>query len=145
MHILEMAALDGLPCTAAHKKDSDCTTSSTSPNPSTRGPANGTPPAEVSSRALYSVFAVLGAFLVVSVVGAAVTFVETQAKERNMTSPAAGEFVQFANTSLWNASARSATSARSVLTARMARALAEATARSARYDDVLREHSLTIK
>lgn len=53
---------------------------------------------DVSAKTVISVFVVLGAFLVVSVVGAAVTFVETQAKDarnHNHSAPLV-EFIQFA-------------------------------------------------
>ncbi|CAN8001137.1 unnamed protein product [Ixodes hexagonus] len=149
MHVLEMAPLDGLTYAAAQKKESECGTSSR-PSPGISGStSSGSAPAEVSSRALYSVFAVLGAFLVVSVVGAAVTFVETQAKERNMTSPSV-EFLQFVNVSLpaslhkddqlrGNVSFVNILDAiKAVRMARMVEAV-EATTRSVRYG-VLREH-----
>lgn len=53
---------------------------------------------DVSAKTIISVFVVLGVFLVVSVVGAAVTFVETQAKDarnHNHSSPCV-EYIQFA-------------------------------------------------
>lgn len=94
-----MASLDALPRISAHKPDASTTSSS----PRAGGGTTGAATAEVSSKALYSVFAILGAFLVVSVVGAAVTFVETQAKEssktRNLTSSSV-EFIKFVNTSI---------------------------------------------
>lgn len=89
--VLEMASLDALPGTSPRR------TSAKTTNASSTSSASGS--GDVSAKAIISVFVVLGAFLVVSVVGAAVTFVETQAKDaarnHNHSAPAV-EFIQFA-------------------------------------------------
>lgn len=107
--VIEMASLDALPGTnpssaatassswasrkaAAVFKAAAATRSAAAATGSTAGSG------DVSAKTIISVFVVLGAFLVVSVVGAAVTFVETQAKDarnHNHSSPCV-EFIQFA-------------------------------------------------
>lgn len=107
--VIEMASLDALPSTnpssaatassswasrkaAAVFKAAAATRSAAAATGSTAGSG------DVSAKTIISVFVVLGAFLVVSVVGAAVTFVETQAKDarnHNHSAPCV-EFIQFA-------------------------------------------------
>ncbi|KAL1482309.1 hypothetical protein MTO96_014788 [Rhipicephalus appendiculatus] len=107
--VIEMASLDALPGTnpssaaaassswasrkaAAVFKAAATARSAAAANSSSAGSS------DVSAKTIISVFVVLGVFLVVSVVGAAVTFVETQAKDarnHNHSSPCV-EYIQFA-------------------------------------------------
>ncbi|KAK8774385.1 hypothetical protein V5799_011082 [Amblyomma americanum] len=91
--VLEMASLDTLPGTSPRRTSAKAARSAHISSTSSAGGSG-----DVSAKAIISVFVVLGVFLVVSVVGAAVTFVETQAKDaarnHNHSTPAV-EFIQF--------------------------------------------------
>lgn len=102
--VIEMASLDALPGTnttasrssASRKAAAVFKAAAAARSAAANAASAGS--ADVSAKTIISVFVVLGAFLVVSVVGAAVTFVETQAKDarnHNHTAPLV-EFIQFA-------------------------------------------------
>lgn len=103
--VIEMASLDALPGTnssttsrssASRKAAAVFKAAAVARSAAANAASAGS--ADVSAKTIISVFVVLGAFLVVSVVGAAVTFVETQAKDarnHNHTAPLV-EFIQFA-------------------------------------------------
>ncbi|KAH8029870.1 hypothetical protein HPB51_004905 [Rhipicephalus microplus] len=110
--VIEMASLDALPSTnpssaatassswASRKAAAVFKAAATARSAAAAAAANrsSTGSGDVSAKTIISVFVVLGVFLVVSVVGAAVTFVETQAKDarnHNHSSPCV-EYIQFA-------------------------------------------------